>query len=466
MKTNMKKFLSILLAGGMILSLGGCGNDEPTTEPSSREPVVSAASSSEDDSKVNSDSETDTDIVGTLDKPTAVNLSEKDEEKINYGINRFNAELFKREFEKREDKSDNVFLSPLSVYTALSVLDNGAAGETRSELNALLGGIYPDGKSSGNPVELDKLNSYFGNYIKGLGGENTKFNMANSVWVMKRDDVKLNDVFGNNISEFYSAEIFNEDADKAVGSINSWVSDKTDKMIRQILTDGDISNDTVEVLLNAVAFDGKWKKEYEKDDVREDTFNNYDGSKSKVDFMYSTEDYYFSDDNAKGFIKDYQSDGDKQYSFVGVLPNEDIGIDEYVKKYFDDSTINDYVENSISADVETSLPKFSFDTKYTLNGTLEDMGMNKSFSPSEADFTNIAEANNKIYVSKVFHKAHIEVDEKGTKAAAVTAIIMEDNCIMTDENEVYEVYLDRPFLFAIYDRQEKMPLFIGTVCSL
>ena len=212
MKTNMKKFLSILLAGGMILSLGGCGNDEPTTEPSSREPVVSAASSSEDDSKVNSDSETDTDIVGTLDKPTAVNLSEKDEEKINYGINRFNAELFKREFEKREDKSDNVFLSPLSVYTALSVLDNGAAGETRSELNALLGGIYPDGKSSGNPVELDKLNSYFGNYIKGLGGENTKFNMANSVWVMKRDDVKLNDVFGNNISEFYSCLLYTSDA--------------------------------------------------------------------------------------------------------------------------------------------------------------------------------------------------------------------------------------------------------------
>lgn len=443
MNRTLKMILSAIIAGSAILSLAACDTAVSSSNPGNGEPENP-----------------------TADTPKAAQLSAADSEKINYGINCFTAELFKSEYEKRADKSDNVFLSPLSVYTALSVLDNGAGGETQSELNALLGGIYPDGKSGGTPIEIDNLNAYFKEYMNGLGGENTKLNMANSVWVMKRDDIKLNNVFKNNVSEFYSADIFNEKADTAVESINNWVSDKTDEMINGILDDGDVLANNVAILLNAVAFDGKWEKEYEEDSVLDDVFQNYDGSVCNTDFMYSTEDCYFSDDNAKGFIKNYQGDGDKQYSFVAILPNEDVGIDKYVTEYFDENTICDYAENAKSVDVQTSLPKFSFDTEYKLEGTLSDMGMNTAFDAAAADFTKLAEADDNVFVGKIIHKAFVDVNEKGTKAAAVTAITMYDNAAVAVEEEVYEVYLDRPFVFAIYDKQEKVPVFIGTVCDL
>ena len=446
MKRIFKIIFSVLLAGSTIFLLAGCDTAVTESEPSGEQPVVSIAES-------------------TADKPAVPQIDTAEKEKIRYGINRFTAELFKSEYGKRDNESDNVFLSPLSVYTALSVLDNGAAGDTQSELNALLGGIYPDGKSSGNAVETDTLNKYFKEYMSGLGGDSTKFNMANSVWVMKRDDIKINDVFKNNVSEFYSADIFNENADKAVGSINKWVRAKTDKMIDGILNNGDITPDTVAVLLNAVAFDGQWEKEYDENSVLDDVFHNYDGSASSTDFMYSTEKYYFSDDNAKGFIKDYKSDNDKKYSFIAVLPNEDVGIDKYITEYFDEDTICDYAENAISVDVHTSLPKFSFDTYYRLNETLSNMGMNTAFDAGTADFTNLAESDSKIFVGKVIHKAFVDVNEKGTKAAAATAITMFDEVEIGNE-EVYEVYLDRPFLFAIYDSTENVPVFIGTVNSL
>ena len=446
MKRIFKIIFSALLAGSTIFLLAGCDTAVTESETNTEEPVVSIAES-------------------TADKPAVPQIDTAEKEKIRCGINRFTAELFKSEYGKRDNESDNVFLSPLSAYTALSLLDNGAAGDTQSELNALLGGIYPDGKSSGNPVETDTLNKYFKEYMSGLGGDSTKFNMANSVFVMKRDDIKINDVFKNNVSEFYSADIFNEHSDKAVDSINKWVSAKTDKMINGILKDGDITPDTVTVLLNAVAFDGEWKTEYEENSVLQGVFHNYDSSTSNVYFMHSAEEYYFSDDNAKGFIKDYKSDNDNKYSFIAVLPNEDVGIDKYVTEYFDEDTICDYAENAISVDVHTTLPKFSFDTEYKLEQTLSNMGMNTAFDAETADFTNLAESDNKIFVGGVIHKAFVDVNEKGTKAAAATAVTMFDNAVAVDE-EVYEVYLDRPFLFAIYDSTENVPVFIGTVNSL
>lgn len=150
------------------------------------------------------------------------------------------------------------------------------------------------------------------------------------------------------------------------------------------------------------------------------------------------------------------------YAFVAILPNEDISIDEYVNNMTSD-TIQDLVKNCTSNPVDVLLPKFSFECSYLMNEPLMNMGMPSAFSSGEADFSELTEGGG-IHVSKVLHKTFINLTEGGTEAAAVTAIIEEKNS-PADFELHKKVYLNRPFVFSIYDLNNDIPLFIGVVCD-
>ena len=450
LRKKLAVILAALILGSAVMSgceKGSLPDNNSQTEVSSDESVSSAASEN----------------TSTGETPAFKEVDET--EKINYGINAFSSELFKTEYAK-SNSADNVFLSPYSVYTALSMLNNAAKGSTLNEMNNMLGGNFPNKAVNGNPVSVDGLNTFFKNYINLPIGDASTFKTANSIWIMQRDNVKIRDSFINTTKECYNAEIFNEPyGDSTVDKINGWVDENTDHMIKKMLSPKSITPDTVSVLLNAVAFDGKWTAPYEESDVEKNTFHNADNSESQVDFMYSDEHNYI-DDNGKatGFVKTYKGDEDHSFCFIALLPNESIGIDKYIEEELTDEKFKECFYKSTSGEVHAALPKFKFDTSYNLN-SLADMGIPTAFSPS-ADFSGFAESENgNIYISEVIHKAHVEVDEKGTKAAASTAIIMEDNA-MEAEPEYYTVTLDRPFVFAIYDYDNEMPLFIGAVRAL
>lgn len=458
MKKTIAIILCAMLAGSSALSLSGCSKASISDYPD----IIDV--SKIEDSDIQSGAE-------TYETPTEELIYDEDSDGLNQGLYIFSAELFRRAYENRNE-GDNVFLSPLSVYTAFSMLDNGAAGETDQEIRNVLGGgfgldnpaaCFPDFR----PPSTNALNSFFKNYMNTLGGDETKFTMANSVWLMKRDDIHPNESFISSAEEFYNAEIFNEAANSStVDKINGWVSKNTDKMIEQILSPDDITSDTVSILLNAVAFDGKWEETYEESDVWEEVFTNFDGSESKVEFMHSKEERYINDGNAQGFIKYYQSDSDSEnkYCFIAILPNEDIGIDKYVESCLTDELFKNCYDNAIDITVRTSMPKFKFDTSYSLSSDLYDMGMKSAFDINKADFSNMATSDNgNISIGQVLHKAHIEVDEKGTKAAAVTGIIAETNAMSPASS--CRVILDRPFLFAIYDYENEIPMFIGAMMN-
>jgi len=174
--------------------------------------------------------------------------------------------------------------------------------------------------------------------------------------------------------------------------------------------------------------------------------------------MYSGENVFLKDDKAIGFIKPYKDD----FSFVAILPDEGVSVEEYIAG-MDENTLSDLVEGGKDAEyVSTGLPKFTNAASENLVPVLETMGMSEMFDETDADFGAMAtSARGNIFIMKVAHKAFIEVDSNGTRAAAATIMEAGDGAAPVME----EVILNRPFIYMIVDdyANESLPLFIGTV---
>lgn len=176
--------------------------------------------------------------------------------------------------------------------------------------------------------------------------------------------------------------------------------------------------------------------------------------------LYSQEGSYFSDENTTGFMKDYEG---HDYAFMAMLPSEDTDIADYVAGIDGDKLSK--LWRSASGDVNVCIPEFTFDYNSELSDELKSMGMELPFTES-ADFSGMAETSSgALYINRVIHKTHIELDRNGTKAAAATAVVMTDECAM-EEEEPKIVYLNRPFVYAIIDKESGTPIFIGAVNTL
>ncbi|MBQ1546658.1 MAG: serpin family protein [Clostridia bacterium] len=383
-----------------------------------------------------------------------VNIDTHDVPNAEEGLAQFSTQLFKECY--KSDK--NTLLSPFSVYAALSMAANGAKGQTQKEMLSVLGA-----------PSIDDINSSIA--LKMENAEQTGvLDIANALFVIKRSDITMNETTVNKLKNIYKAEIFHEILDgNTENKINSWVNDKTHEMIPAVLTPGSLNESTVSVILNAIAFESKWLEPFDPDyNVVPYDFHNLDGTVSNVDFLTGEVGHNKENDRAKAFYKYYEpTKSGKYYAFLAILPNDDITIDDYVSTMPENEITN--LLNSASFDtVKIKLPKFSFDTDYRMKSMLGEMGMPTAFDAGSADFTDLAVSNigNNISIGEVIHKAHIELDEYGTKAAAVTAIIMTDNGAMIDPEPPKAITLDRPFVFAICDMDEKQPIFIGSIIKL
>ena len=351
-------------------------------------------------------------------------------------------------FQKTRDDNKNSLISPLSVMLALSMTANGAKGETLAQMESLLGGDIP----------METLNEYLYSYIKTLPSEKTaKLNIANSIW-FRDNGFKAEKSFLQKNADYYGAaaykSVFNE---KTLRDINNWVKKNTDGKIEKIIDN--IDSDSVMYLINTVLFDAEWENIYKKDEVRDGTFTALDGTKRTASMMYSAEHLYLDDGKAIGFIKPYRNG----YSFVALLPNEDVSLSDYVASMTGGTFIG-MIKNAKDVPVETAIPKFSYDYDIEMSGALKALGMSLPFDPEKADFSALGyyESGN-IFISRVLHKAYITVDEKGTKAGAATAADIKAN---SDTGGLYSVTLDRPFVYAVIDDATGLPVFIGTVTDI
>lgn len=360
----------------------------------------------------------------------------------------FSVDFFKHQIEDDE----NTIVSPQSLYFALGMTINGANGDTQQELiNTLCKGS-----------DLQEFND---NISALINQTDTKTcNIANSIWLRDVQDLSLNSEFKKSSEEYFKSEIYTKKFDsKFVDTVNKWVSKNTDGMIDTILNEVP-SEDTMMYLINAICFDAKWNDKYDDVQINENgKFTNSKGDIQNVVMLNSTEDTYLCDEQSTGFLKYYLGG---KYAFMGILPNEDVSINDYMESLTGDSFINLYRSkiSGNSVNVKVTIPEFKCTSEYLLNDTLKDMGISSAFDEFSADFSNMIDSNtHKLYMGKVIQKAYIQVDRNGTKASAITSISMNDATAML---ETYQVYLDRPFIYAIMDTDTELPIFMGVVNNI
>ena len=353
----------------------------------------------------------------------------------------FSTKLFNKIYKVSDSK--NVVISPLSVQLSLAMTANGAKGATLKEMEDLLG----------NGMDIDLLSKYLNSYTSSLASDKqTKLSIANSIWFNSSAGFPaVKGSFLQKNADYFGASIYKMPFDnKALTTINGWISEKTDGLIDKMLDDIDPS--TLMFLINAICFDAEWEEKYEREDISDGKFTSLYGKVQDVEYMSSQESLYLDDGKAVGFIKKYAGG---KYSFAALLPNKNVDLSKYITTLKD--TLKDTIKNAENSSVSAYIPKFTFDYGIRLNEVLSLLGMEKAFM-AEADFSGICDGD--IFISRVLHKAKIILDADGTKAAAATVVETKATGTISEGKTVR---LDRPFVYMIIDNETWLPIFMGTV---
>ena len=342
------------------------------------------------------------------------------------------------------DGTGNAAVSPLSLQMALSIAREGAAGATRAELDALLAGDAIDVEAL-----LDNAR-YADDYARG-GMSVPGLRAANAGFVAP--EVELLPDYVSRVD----AEWLPLDADPA--NINAWASKHTDGLIDRILT-APLSPDTVLCLVNALAMEARWECAFDEDDTYRGIFHAPDGD-LETDLMYQEHDFSYGERDGAQLVRlPYQGTSLAMYV---VLPEEG-GVQSALQAlaqegmaYFDGM--------EIGPDVHLTLPKFSLTYGGSLLDGLRARGMTLSTS-LDADFSAMC-ADVPLYIGDVRQNVRVDVDEEGTRAAAVTAMLMEPSAPMPlEEPEFVEMTVDRPFIFVIADEESGAIAFAGVVAEV
>ena len=363
----------------------------------------------------------------------------------------FSIELFRRSV-AAQGRNANVTVAPLSIMSAMAITANGASGKTGKQMR----------KALGNGASMARINKNLSWYNSKLTNtKRAKLSNANSIWYHNDGTIIPKKGFLDKTASYYGAETTAADfsSGKTVDDINRWVSDNTNGMIRSIV-DRLSPRDRI-AIVNALYFDAKWKEPFDATLTKKQEFTNAKGAKSKVKMMHSTEHKFISGKNVTGFIKSYA----KGYSYVALLPKKGLPLKKYVAS-LTGTKFRKLVSGAIRANVIVSLPKQSLTySNDAMEKQLSAMGMKTAFSPKRADFSKMAsDATGKLHIGQVVHKTRVDVDEVGTKAAAVTGVFMKSGAIRL--GDVKRVILNRPFVYAIVDNATKLPVFIGAVNNL
>ena len=433
------KFLSLSCVFALLLSLAACGA-APAESDSAAAPNATPAAGLPlpEGGKVQA-----ADLLENF-TPQPVETREADEA-FSGALLRLGSLLLQK---MREEKpGENLLISPLSVLTALTMTANGAAGETLTQMEQVLGG----------GLKREDLNAYLaGWYQKLAASEDLTLSFANAIWFKDDPELVVKDSFLQTNVDHFTAAIrrapFNEET---LRDINQWTDANTHHMIPKVLET--LSPDDVMVLLNALALEAKWVKPYEENEINPKApFTAENGTLREVARMQQVLSHYLSDESCRGFRKEYVGG----YSFVALLPDEGILLKDFIASLSAEK-LSRLLASQESTAVYAGLPKFSYDFGTDLADALMALGMPLPFTA--ADFSGISESV-PLSIGKVIHKTHIDVDSEGTRAAAVTAVTIRKNGMPFVPNQK-EVVLDRPFVYLILD-QNDIPLFMGAVSDI
>lgn len=339
------------------------------------------------------------------------------------------------EAEKQTEK-ENICLSPLSAQLMMAMVANGAEGKTKQEIC--------------NAMQLgDDANVRYRELLDNLENKHCEVKAANSIWIKEKFDVKQQFVDTNKVylDALVERAKFN---DETVERINNWCKENTNGKIPSIIERFNGSDRMV--LLNALYFNGKWNRPFSEKNTTQQKFTTEKGEEVKVPMMMMRANKpYYKDDVLAMTLKRYESG----YSMLLVLPGEGVGCDEaalHLAKDFDK-----YLKAMETCDLTLSLPKFKTEFSGSLKPTLTALGIKRAFG-GKAEFGGISDEA--LYISDVVQKTYINVDEKGTEAAAVT--MGKVGLLSMRPSKIEIITFDRPFIYAIINHNNDV-LFIGKV---
>ncbi len=341
----------------------------------------------------------------------------------------------------------NVFFSPLSISSALSVVLGGAGGQTRQSMakTLALSGLTPD--------EIDRAN---GLLLPSLENPDPKvqISVANALWA--NQGTAFAPAFQERSRKFYQADAETLDfhSPAAAETINNWVAAHTEGKISQLVSPADIVNAPA-VVTNAVYFHGLWQTPFVKSSTQDGTFRLVSGGTKTVPLMVQIDSFSYGEtDQFQAISLPY---GAGRMSFVVLLPEPGTDINTLVSG-LTPSVWADIINGMKPTQVRMTLPRFNADFKATLNQPLTALGMGPAFM-STADFTPMGLPQ--MYIGAVVHKAVLEVDEKGTVAAAATGATYGAGGRIPSPKK--EMRVDHPFLCAIRDNETGTLLFVGVI---
>ncbi len=330
----------------------------------------------------------------------------------------------------------NYMFSPLSIKLAFAMAANGADGVTRAEILKAIG-----------VTDLDAFNLFTKDLIAEYSqNDKVNLNISNSIWLntdyFKGLSVDFSQSFKDKITGFYNADSKTVTNADAVSEINKWVSEKTQERIRKVIDDPDF----LAALVNTIYFKGEWQTQFDEKATAKDAFIDKNGAEHQIDFMNATQSYAYYGDETVTMVKLPYKDGKTSM----YLAMSEKGAEDFEQ----------YVGKMQPARLALSLPKFKTEYSMELIDALGALGVKAAFSPDAADlkpmFTALPE---NAYISKVIHKTFIEVDENGTEAAAVTAVMVSTTSMPTDQP--VPVKFDKPFTYFIRDDVSGEILFVG-----
>jgi serine protease inhibitor len=378
-------------------------------------------------------------------EPVPINLT-ADQLSLIESENAFAFDIFKKVLENTSG-TENIIISPLSISCALSMTLNGANGTTR---DAMLEALRV------SDLSPETINNSYKNLSEALLSVDKRvlISIANSVWSEKNFEVKV--PFKNILTDYYNAESRSFDITDPVAykEINNWIDDKTNGLIKNMLSDLDAN--TVMLLVNAIYFKGKWMSQFDKEKTAEKPFYKIDGATIEVPMMKQIAD--FSIFSGEGFILAEFPYGQGNFVMDVILPDSQNGINA-LTPLLNDGSFKATLAQMTERETDLTFPRFKYGFKTELNDILTDMGMGIAFS-DYADFSNISDLS--LLINKVIHQAFIETNEEGTEAAAAT--VVEVGVTSMPPSPVI-MNIDHSFLYIIRETTTNSILFMGKVAD-
>ena len=355
----------------------------------------------------------------------------------------------------------NLFYSPYSISLALAMTYAGARGETAQQMADTLHFTLLVDHLHQAFNRLDMELARRGEGAQGRDGEGFRLNIVNDIWGQK--EFRFLSEFLDVLAENYGAGLrvldFMNAPEESRVTINAWISNHTEGRIEDLIPVGVICVLTRLVLTNAIYFNAAWQHPFLEHDTTDDIFHLLDGGEVTVPMMRQTERFGLVE--ADGYqVVELLYDGG-ELSMVILLPQA--GRFEAFEKALDARKVDEIIGRIERRRVRLAMPRFEFESRFSLAQTLAAMGMPAAFSAGNADFSGMT-GNRDLFIAGVIHKAFVSVDEAGTEAAAATAVLMAPTAAPPPPPPI-EVTIDRPFIFLIRDIETDTILFVGRVLN-